>query len=83
MMIAEVTVAPKSGKFSISVKGDRIKISLKSTPEQNKANLELVKELSRALDSTVKIISGHKSKHKRLEISISEDEWKRFLAQYH
>ena len=80
-VVAEVTVVPRSKKFLISVKEEKIKIYLKSAPEQNKANLELIKELSKALDGAeVRILSGYKSKRKRIEIGISKEEWKRFQS---
>ena len=79
-MIADVTVVPKSGRFSVSVKEGKVKVFLKSAPEQNKANLELVKGLSKALGCQVRVVSGLKSRHKRVELDISEDEWGAFLA---
>jgi uncharacterized protein (TIGR00251 family) len=78
----EVTVVPKSGRFSISVKDKKVKIFLKSAAEQNKANHELVKELSKLLGKDVRIASGLKSKLKRLEIDITEEEWENFLESY-
>jgi uncharacterized protein (TIGR00251 family) len=78
-VIIEVTVVPRSGRFSLSLKDGQVRISLKSAPEQNKANLELVKGLSKALGRPVRIVSGHKSKRKRLEIDISQEEWETFL----
>jgi uncharacterized protein (TIGR00251 family) len=79
-MIVEVTVAPRSKGFSVSVKDGKVRICLRSPPEGNKANLELIKELSKALKAEVHIISGHTSRRKRLELSVSEDEWAAFLA---
>lgn len=81
-MIAEVSVVPKSRKFSISVKEDRVKIFLKSPAEHNKANLELVKELSKLLKADVRIISGFKSRCKRLEIAADRAEWEALLHTF-
>ncbi len=80
-MIVEVTVVPKSGRFAVSIKEDKIKIFLKSPAEQNKANLELVKELSKALGCNVRIISGLKSRSKKIELDASEEEWDAFLGK--
>jgi len=80
-MIVEVTALPKSGRFSIEQKNGRIGIHLKSAPEGNKANLELVKKLSKALKTDVRIISGQKSRIKKLEIDISQEEWDSFVNQ--
>ncbi len=79
-MIVELSVVPKSGRFRIEKKNERVKVFLKSPPEGNRANLELIKELEKLLGKHVKIISGMKSKHKKLEIDINEKEWKEFLA---
>jgi len=79
-VIVEVSVVPKSVRFSISVKDGRLKISLKSPPEKDKANMELTRELSKALGCGVRILSGHKSRRKRLDIDISEEQWQAFLS---
>lgn len=79
-MIAEVTVVPRSGRFSVSAKQGKVKIFLKSGAEQNKANMELIKELSKALKAEVRIISGLKSRHKKIELSIGEDAWNDYLS---
>jgi len=80
-MIIEVSVVPNSKRFSVSVKDGRMKICLKSAPEHNKANLELVKELSKLLGCDVRLVGGQKSKRKTLEVSASEKEWGAFLAR--
>ncbi len=79
-MIAEVSVVPNSRKFSISIKDGRLRIRLSSPPQNNKANIELIRELERATGRGVRILSGASSKRKRLEIGMSEDEWNGFLA---
>lgn len=79
-MILEISVVPKSGRFRIVKKDGKVKIFLKSPAEENKANLELIKEFGKLFGKPVKIVSGIKSKHKKLEIDISEKEWTEFLA---
>ncbi len=79
-MIAEVSVVPNSRKFSISVKDGRLRIRLSSPPENNKANIELIKELERATGRGVRILSGATLKRKKLEIGMSEGDWAAFLA---
>lgn len=79
-MIAEVSVVPKSGRFQLSLKEGKLKAYLKSAPEKNKANLELVKELSRLLGCEVRLISGQKSRHKKIEADIPWEAWESFLA---
>lgn len=80
-MIVEITAAPNSKRFSLSVKDGRLKAALKSPPENNKANIELIKELSKALGCPVRIIGGQTSKRKRLDVGIDEGGWKAFLKR--
>ena len=78
-MLVEVSVTPNSKKFSISVKDGLVKIYLRNSAERNKANLELVKELSKRIGASVKLISGERSRKKILEIDMNENEWNEFL----
>ncbi len=78
-MIIEVTVVPKQGRFSVSFKDSKVKIFLKSAAEDNKANLELIKELKNRLNCEVRIISGHKSRRKKLEVGTSQTVWYSFI----
>ncbi|MCW3974888.1 MAG: DUF167 domain-containing protein [Candidatus Bathyarchaeota archaeon] len=53
------------------VNGNKIIIGLSSKPEKGKANLELIKKISKKFNvssSQVKIIAGAKSKNKVIEI---------------
>jgi uncharacterized protein (TIGR00251 family) len=79
-MIADVVVSPGSKRFSISLKDGALRISLRSRPENNKANIELVKGLSAAIGAPVRIVSGLKSKRKKIEIPIDEGRWREFLS---
>jgi uncharacterized protein (TIGR00251 family) len=81
-MIITVSVVPNSKKFSISVKDGRVKIMLESPPENNRANIELTTKLSKLLRQEIHLISGHKSKHKKLLINITEEEWLAFLGAH-
>jgi len=66
-IILTVRAKPNSSKFSVDV-GNEIVISCKSPPKNNKANVEIVKELRRMLKKDVTIESGLKSKKKRIKI---------------
>jgi uncharacterized protein YggU (UPF0235/DUF167 family) len=58
----------KTGKAKFSVKKGKIwEICVKSKPERNQANLEIVRELSKQYKS-VRIIKGAKSRTKLIEI---------------
>jgi len=79
-MIINVFVVPNSRKFSISTSKDgRVKIYLKNEPENNKANIELITKLSKLLCRDVKLLFGHLSKHKKLSVDITGEEWLAFL----
>ncbi|MDD5416501.1 MAG: DUF167 domain-containing protein [Candidatus Aenigmarchaeota archaeon] len=65
-MIIKVKVKPNSKKFSVQ-EGDPWIVSLTEPPENNRANLELIKEMSK-LYGSCKIIKGIKSKLKTIEI---------------
>jgi uncharacterized protein (TIGR00251 family) len=78
-MLLQVNVVPKSGRFSVSVKDGRVKVNLRSAPEGNKANLELIKELSKSTGAPVRIVSGLKSHHKAIEIGMDPTEWEKYL----
>ena len=45
------------------------RISIKAKPEGNKANIEVIKFLSKSLKKKLRIVSGLKSKDKRIEIT--------------
>jgi uncharacterized protein len=82
MVIVEISVVAKSPKFSVSLKDGKIKIRLTSPPEKGEANAELVKELSKALGgASVRILSGHTSRRKKLEINMGQAEWDTALAR--
>ena len=80
-MIVELTVVPKSKRFSLSVKDGKLKVHLKSPPENNKANIELIKELSSITGARVCILAGQTSRKKRLEIDISGEGWAAILRE--
>lgn len=80
-MMVEVSVMPKSPAFAVILKDGKVKIRLTSPPERGEANAELVRELARALGRSVRIVSGHTSRRKRLEVDASTEEWAAFIAK--
>lgn len=66
-MIIKAKVKPNSPKFEIIDKGEYFQINVTSEPEKGKANLEIVKELSK-IYGKCKIIRGLKSRNKIIEI---------------
>lgn len=71
-MIIHVKVKPSSGRQEVLDEGDgKFLVSLKSAPENNKANIELIKLLKKYFKGEVKIKSGLKSKNKILEVELN------------
>jgi len=79
-MILEISVVPNSPKFSVSYKNGRLKVMLTSEPEKNRANIELIQNLSKLLGKQVRIVSGLTSKRKKLAVDMTEGEWNAFIA---
>ena len=66
-MIITAKIKTNQKKFAIEKKNDVWTISVKSPPEKNKANIEIVKELSKTYKN-VRIVSGLKSSRKKIEV---------------
>jgi len=79
-MIVEISVIPKSGGFRIVKKDEKIKVYLKSPAEENKANFEVVKEFENLFGKPVRIVAGTKSKKKKIDLPVTEDEWNVFVS---
>ena len=80
-MLLEVKVSPNAKSFRLWFKGGW-RVNITSPPEKGKANLELERELGRLLESPVKIIRGHSSKRKVLEVGLDENEFGRRTKAY-
>lgn len=72
MLVLEIKVVPNSGRQAWELESSgRLKIFLKSAPEHNKANLELIKLLAKQLKITqnqIEILTGGISRYKRIRI---------------
>ena len=66
-MIVQAKIKTNSKEFKIIKKKDHWIIHIRSKPEKNKANLEIIKELSKKYGKC-RILKGKKSKNKILEI---------------
>ncbi len=66
-MLITARIKTRQKSFKINKKGDIWVISVTSPPEKNKANIEIIKELSKIYGSA-RIISGLKSDKKKIEI---------------
>lgn len=74
MLFLDITAVPSSGKQAIILdKQQRLKIFLKSAPEKNKANQELIRFLSEKTNITqdkLTIVKGLTSRKKRIAVAI-------------
>ena len=72
MAIIQVKASPNAARTAIAGwQGDCLKIRLHAAPEKGKANDELVEFLSETLDvpkSRIRVVSGHTSRLKKVEI---------------
>jgi uncharacterized protein len=73
-LIVEVKVVPQAGVAGILMdKSGMLKIQVKSPPEDGKANKELIKLLSHALDipqAAITIIAGLTSRKKKIKLEV-------------
>ena len=68
-MRLKIKTQPNSGRQEIQkVSDDEYKIFLKKSPEDNKANVELIEFLKKHYKKEVKIIKGFTSKRKLIEV---------------
>ena len=72
-ILLRAKVTPKSGLHKISgvLANDTVKIKLRSAPEHNKANLELIELLSEYFEvphKNIEILSGHTGAIKNIQI---------------
>lgn len=59
-----VVVVPNAKRFEIEQTADGLKIRLRSKPENNRANRELLVELKKRARVPVSLVSGAKSRQK-------------------
>jgi len=76
-----VKVEPSSPEFKIE-EGDIPKIYLEQEAENSKANQELVRRLQKILGEKPGIVSGHKSRRKKLKLNLPEEEIRSKLEDY-
>ena len=68
-VLLSVRVKAGSGAFSISSDDDLLTIHTRRPAKDNKANMEIIKELSRLFEREVKIVRGLKNKHKEIFVA--------------
>ena len=69
-MRLKIKVQPNSGRQEIQkISEEEYKVFLKSSPEDNNANIELIKILKKEFKKDIKIVSGLSSRKKVVESS--------------
>lgn len=63
-----IKVIPNSSKQELVCENNQIKVYLKSVPDKNKANEELIKMFKKRVGLKVEIKSGLKSRNKVLKV---------------
>ena len=76
-----VKVRPDSDQFVIE-DSSITKIKLESKAENGKANAELVKKLTEVLGKKSGIISGYKSRRKKLQVEMSDENIEKKLGSW-
>jgi uncharacterized protein (TIGR00251 family) len=68
-MIIKIKVYPQSGREEIiKITESEYKVYLKKPAEDNKANIELIKLLSKYFKTPVRVVKGFKCREKIIEI---------------
>lgn len=75
-----VKVEPDSDEFRVE-DGKIPKIYLEEPAENNRANAELVRKIGQITGAKTGIISGHRSRRKKLSIDLPEREFKDRLEE--
>ena len=68
-VVLDVYVKPNSKQFKIELDEDELVVSCREAPVKGKVNKELLKQFSRLFGQRVELVSGFKSRQKRLLIS--------------
>ncbi|MFH1364129.1 MAG: DUF167 domain-containing protein [Candidatus Aenigmatarchaeota archaeon] len=75
-----IKVKTNSPKFRMYVQ-DILHVDVVSSPDKNKANRELVKELKKFFGKEVSIVSGHKSREKVIFVKSKKSEVETLIKQ--
>lgn len=76
-----VKVEPNSETFKLE-QNSIIRAKLESKAEKNRANAELVTKLQEILGEKLGIVSGHKSRRKKLRVDLPEKEFGEKLEEH-
>lgn len=81
-MQLKIKVSTKKNKFSIRKSDKVLLVDVKSNPKSGKANLEIIREIKKIFKKETRIVLGHKSKNKIIEINcLREKDLNNFLEK--
>jgi len=72
--VINIHVRPNSGQFQVRIEDDDLVVCCRESPVKGRANRELIKELSKLFKRRVEIVSGFRSKNKRILIKDADGE---------
>jgi len=72
--VINIHVRPNSGQFQVRIEDDDLVVCCRESPVKGRANRELTKELSKLFKRRVEIVSGFRSKNKRILIKDADGE---------
>ncbi len=72
--IMVILVKPNSRQFEVKIEDDEIVVCCREAPVKGRVNRELMKELSRLFKGRVEIISGFRSRQKKVLIADTNPE---------
>lgn len=76
-----VKVRPESGKIEVDTNSAIIRIDLTEPAENGKANAQLLKFLEEQTGEEAAIISGHRSRRKKVKIDVGEKKLRELLQR--
>jgi hypothetical protein len=72
--VVSIHVRPNSSQFQVRVEDDGLVVCCRESPVKGRVNRELMKELSKLFKRRVEIVSGFRSKDKRILIQDASGE---------
>lgn len=81
VMQTYIKVEPGADEFRIEL-DDHPVVHLENKPENGRANSELVSRLEKIIGEKPGIVSGHRSRMKKIRADLTEEEFNRKLEDY-
>lgn len=79
-MLLQIKVRTNQNEFFIDTSKNPLVVNLTKPPQNNQANIELIKQFSSLTGCSVKILRGQKSMSKLLELDLSKEKWEKIVS---